>query len=78
MKEQETQELGGHFQRGEQYVQRHENVKQPCFFGELKVFWHGWSTAACKQRWTQKTERCVGLDYEDLACSAKEVGQDTV
>lgn len=48
MKEQETQELGGHFQQGEQYVQRHENVKQPCFFGELKVFWHGWSTAACK------------------------------
>lgn len=42
------------------------------------VFWHGWSTASCEPCWTKRTGRCVGLDYEDLAYSAKKVGHDTI
>lgn len=58
-------------------MQRHGHVKQLCPFGE-QVFWHGWSRAAYKRCWAKKTKRCVGLEYEDLTCSAKEIGYDTL
>lgn len=33
---------------------------------------------ACKWCWAKKTKRCVELEYEDLSCSATEVGYDTL
>lgn len=53
-------------------------MKQFCLFGELKVFWFGWSTGVCKQCWVKRMERCVGLEYEDFVCFVKEVGRDVV
>ena len=46
MNDEETHELEWHFKQREE--QRRGNVKPRCPFGELKVFWHGWSTGACK------------------------------
>lgn len=48
MKDEETYKLEGHFKEREQHFQKHGNMKQPCSFGELKVFWPGWSTGVCK------------------------------